>query len=97
MRRHPIERCLAAVLSALFLIPGFANGEMPPTIDRALFFADPEISGPQLSPDGESLAFLKPFKGVRNVWIKRATDPFEKAWPLTASPRPPAEFFGLSG
>ena len=66
---------------------------MPPTIDRALFFSDPEISGTQLSPDGKSLAFLKPFRGVRNIWIKRVAEPFDKARPLTASPRPPAEFF----
>jgi dipeptidyl aminopeptidase/acylaminoacyl peptidase len=66
---------------------------MPPTIDRALFFSDPEISGPQLSPDGKSLAFLKAFKGVRNIWIKRVAEPFDKARPVTASPRPPAEFF----
>jgi dipeptidyl aminopeptidase/acylaminoacyl peptidase len=92
VRRVPIHGCLA-VLAALFLIPGFANSEMPTIIDRALFFSDPEISGPQLSPDGKSLAFLKPFNGVRNIWIKGVAEPFDRARPLTAAPRPPGEFY----
>jgi dipeptidyl aminopeptidase/acylaminoacyl peptidase len=93
VRRPPIERCLTALLPVFFLIPGFANGALPPIIDRDLFFSDLEISGPQLSPDGKSLAFLKAFKGVRNIWIKRVAEPFDKARPLTAAPRPPGEFF----
>ena len=93
MKRPPVERCISAVVTAVFLIPGFANGAVPPVIDRALFFSDPEISAPQLSPDGKSLAFLKPSKGVRNIWVKRVAEPFDRARHLTASPRPPAEFF----
>jgi hypothetical protein len=92
VRRISVTGCLG-VLGAFFLVPGFANSAMPTVIDRALFFSDPEISGPQLSPDGKSLAFLKPFKGVRNLWIKRVSDPFQKARPLTGAPRPPADFF----
>jgi dipeptidyl aminopeptidase/acylaminoacyl peptidase len=94
MTRAPVERCPAAVLAIFFLLtPGFANSDMPAVIDRAQFFSDPDISGPQLSPDGKSLAFLKTFKGVRNVWIKPVTEPFDKARPLTATSRPPAEYF----
>jgi len=31
-------------------------------IDRELFFGDPEISGTQLSPNGNYIAFLEPWK-----------------------------------
>lgn len=43
----------------------------PPIIDRELFFGDPEIVGAQISPDGVFIAFIKPFKGTRNIWVKR--------------------------
>ena len=43
-----------------------ATGGLPPIIDRDLFFGDPEIAGAQISPDGQYIAFLKPFKGTRN-------------------------------
>jgi len=55
----------------------------PPLIDRELFFGDPEISGAQISPDGKFIAFVKPFKGTRNVWVKRTEDPFDSAKPVT--------------
>jgi len=55
-----------------------------PIIDRELFFGDPEIIGAQISPDGKFIAFIKPFNGTRNVWVKRADEPFEKAKPITA-------------
>jgi hypothetical protein len=56
----------------------------PQLIDRELFFGDPEISGAQLSPDGTFLAFIKPLKGTRNVWVKRTEEPFAAAKPITA-------------
>src|SRR5262249_46723231 len=55
----------------------------PPLIDRELFFGDPEISGAQISPDGKFIAFMKPFKGTRNIWVKRTEEPFDKAKPIT--------------
>jgi dipeptidyl aminopeptidase/acylaminoacyl peptidase len=61
----------------------------PPILDRELFFGDPEIIGAQLSPDGQFLAFIKPYKGVRNVWIKRVEEPFDKAKPITADLKRP--------
>jgi hypothetical protein len=60
-----------------------ANG-LPPLIDRELFFGDPEISGAQISPDGKFIAFMKPFKGTKNIWVKRTEEPFDKAKPITA-------------
>ncbi len=66
----------------------------PELIDRELFFGDPEISGAQLSPDGKFIAFVKPFKGTRNVWVKRTEEPFEAAKPITADKsRPVTQYF----
>src|SRR5437870_12967718 len=90
--RKSIRRLLFALSSiafaSLLLIasrPAAAqpNGR-PPIIDRELFFGDPEISGAQISPDGKFIAFVKPLKGTRNVWVKRTEDPFESAKPITA-------------
>ena len=72
---------------------------MPPIIDRELFFGDPEIVGAQISPDGKYIAFIKPFKGTRNIWVKRTEEAFEKAKPITADTnRPiPAYFWSRDG
>jgi dipeptidyl aminopeptidase/acylaminoacyl peptidase len=56
---------------------------LPPIIDRELLFGDPEISGAQLSPDGTFLAFLKPWKETRNVWVKKTSEPFSSARLMT--------------
>ena len=66
---------------------------LPPLIDRELFFGDPEISGAQISPDGKFIAFIKPFKGTRNVWVKRTEEPFAAAKPVTADKRPIGQYF----
>ena len=47
-----------------------AAATVPPIIDRELFFGNPEISGAQISPDGRYIAFLKPYKDTRNIWVK---------------------------
>src|SRR5207245_11222869 len=44
--------------------------DSPPLIPRALLFADPERSAPQPSPDGTRLAYLAPYEGVLNVWVR---------------------------
>src|SRR6266536_4397447 len=74
-------------------------GVQPPIIDRELFFGDPEISGAQISPDGKFIAFVKPFKGTRNIWVKTTEEPFEKARPITAdTARPiPSYFWSRDG
>ncbi|HEV7509601.1 MAG TPA: S9 family peptidase [Thermoanaerobaculia bacterium] len=63
--------------------------ELPPLLDRKLFFGDPEIIGGQLSPDGKFIAFIKPLDGTRNVWVKRIEEPFEAARPITADTKRP--------
>jgi len=68
--------------------------QLPPLIDRELFFGDPEISGAQISPDGKSISFIKPFNGVRNIWVKDRFEPFEKARPITSDTlRPVTAYF----
>ncbi|MDJ0708238.1 MAG: prolyl oligopeptidase family serine peptidase [Leptolyngbyaceae cyanobacterium MO_188.B28] len=62
---------------------------LPPLINRELFFADPEITGAQLSPDGQFLAFQKPLEGVINVWVKGIDEPMEAARPVTADAESP--------
>ncbi len=64
-----------------------------PLIDRSIFFDNPEISGSQISPDGEYLSFLKAYDGIMNIWVKRIDEPFEAARPLTASNRPLYGYF----
>jgi dipeptidyl aminopeptidase/acylaminoacyl peptidase len=70
------------------------NDKLPPLIDRQHFFGDPEIAGAQISPDGRFISFLRPFKRTRNVWVKRADEPFDKARPITAdTTRPISSYF----
>jgi dipeptidyl aminopeptidase/acylaminoacyl peptidase len=66
---------------------------LPPLIDRELLFGDPEISGAQLSPDGRYIAFLKPWKETRNIWVKKTNEPFSSARLMTTeTARPVAAF-----
>jgi dipeptidyl aminopeptidase/acylaminoacyl peptidase len=66
-----------------------AAGTQPPLLDRELFFGNPEITGAQLSPDGQYVAFIKPYKDTRNVWVKKAGEPFEAARLVTADTKRP--------
>jgi len=85
---------LVLTLSAIMISTTFASAQLPPLIDRDLFFGDPEISRAQLSPDGRFISFVKPFKSVRNIWVKKAGEPFESARPLTAdTTRPVMQYF----
>ncbi|HEX2571826.1 MAG TPA: alpha/beta fold hydrolase [Polyangia bacterium] len=92
------RRAVPPLLIALVVAPLVAGGllsaaaparaaektEVPPILDRELFFGDPEISGAQLSPDGRFISFIKPYKGTRNLWVKRTEQPFDAAKPVTA-------------
>jgi len=79
------------LLSALMIVALAAPvwAQSPPLIDRELLFGDPEISGAQISPDGAFIAFIKPFKGTRNIWVKKTAEPFDKAKPITADTKRP--------
>ncbi|HEX3251987.1 MAG TPA: hypothetical protein VHS05_21300, partial [Pyrinomonadaceae bacterium] len=78
---------LSTLLLIVLAVPIWAQS--PPLIDRELFFGDPEIAGAQISPDGTFIAFVKPFKGTRNVWVKKTGEPFANAKPITADTKRP--------
>jgi dipeptidyl aminopeptidase/acylaminoacyl peptidase len=78
-----------ALLLSLSFVAAAQQSGLPPLIDRQLFFGDPEISGAQLSPDGKFLAFVKPLKGTRNIWVKRTDEPFAAAKPITNDTKRP--------
>jgi dipeptidyl aminopeptidase/acylaminoacyl peptidase len=68
--------------------------QLPPLIDRDIFFGDPEIAGGQISPDGRYISFLRPLDGVLNVWVKGRNEAFEAARPVTADMvRPVRSYF----
>jgi dipeptidyl aminopeptidase/acylaminoacyl peptidase len=74
--------------------PFSALGSQPPLIDRNLFYGEIAISGAQISPDGRSLSFLKPYKGTRNIWVKSVEEPFSAARPVSAeASRPIRNYF----
>ena len=67
-----------------------------PLIDRALFFGDPEITAPALSPDGAFIAFVRPFDKIRNLWVRRVDAPFSAAKRITDDRRRAVDFFRWS-
>ncbi len=86
--------CLTAA-TAFTLCPLTAQPKaIPPIIDRELLFGNPEITGAQLSPNGKFIAFQKPYKDTRNVWVKKTEEPFTAARLLTIeTKRPIAGYF----
>ena len=97
-----LRTAVAAVALAAFLTPGSPWAQAPaaaraagaaarpaPLIDRELFFGNPEITSAQISPDGQYVAFLKPYKETRNVWVKKTAEPFTAARLVTADTKRP--------
>ncbi len=82
-------RVLKAFLLLIMASSMQIYAQLPPMIDREIFFGDPEISGAQISPDGKFITFVKPFNNVRNIWVKSFNEPFENARPLTADTKRP--------
>jgi dipeptidyl aminopeptidase/acylaminoacyl peptidase len=70
-------------------LAGSVEAALPPLINRDLFFGEVQISGAQISPDGKYISFLKPYKGTRNIWVKRAAEPFAAAKPMTSETKRP--------
>ncbi len=44
-------------------------------IPRTVLFSDPDRTRVQLSPNGEFLSYLAPYKGVLNIWVGKPNDP----------------------
>ena len=90
---------LRGVACAVLLLTGSAAiaqdpaAGLPPLLDREVFFGNPEISGARISPDGQFVAFIKPFKETRNVWVKKLSEPFSAAKLVTNDPRRPIPGF----
>lgn len=76
---------LAAAASAL--------ADQPPIIDRNQFFGEVTIDGAQISPNGEYISFLKPYRGTRNLWVKKADAPFGTARPVSAEATRPIRIY----
>jgi dipeptidyl aminopeptidase/acylaminoacyl peptidase len=90
-----MRRVLWAVvaISGVF-VTAAVNAQQPPIIDRAAFFGEIQIAGAQISPDGQYLSFLKPYKGTRNIWVKKASEPFSAARPMShEATRPVRQYF----
>src|ERR1700689_3110865 len=84
--------------SFLFASAATANTDKvsgpPQLISRDIIFGNPEIAAAQLSPDGKYIAFLKPWKDTRNVYVKAVDEPFSAARLLTTeTKRPVAGYF----
>lgn len=91
-----LKKFVIVFLLAMFMIVSKVeiSAQTPPLIDREIFFGNPEIAGAQISPDGKYISFIKPYKDVRNIWVKGVYEPFEKARVVTAeSKRPITNYF----
>jgi dipeptidyl aminopeptidase/acylaminoacyl peptidase len=85
---------LSALAIACLAAPIALYAQQPPIIDRQLFFGEVQISGAQISPDGQYISFLKPYKGTRNIWVKKAGESFTAARPVSAeATRPVRNYF----
>ena len=85
---------IAGLLGLILLSPWAVAQKSTPTglpaiIDRELLFGNPEITGAQLSPDGKFIAFMKPWKGTINIWVKKTEEPFSSARLLTTETKRP--------
>jgi dipeptidyl aminopeptidase/acylaminoacyl peptidase len=86
--------CAVALAAPLAAQQSDYLSQLPPLIDRELFFGDPEISGAQISPNGEFISFRKQYQGVMNIWVKGIHEAFEDARPMSAdTTRPVAGYF----
>jgi dipeptidyl aminopeptidase/acylaminoacyl peptidase len=85
---------LSILVLASLAAPFINRAQQPPIIDRKFFFGEIQIAGAQISPDGQYLSFLKPYKGTRNIWVKKASEPFSAARPVSAeATRPVRNYF----
>ena len=83
---------LASLALGAVSLAGAADAP-PPLLDRELFFGNPEIAGAQISPDGQYVAFLKPWKDTRNIYVKKTGEAFDKARLVTTETKRPIPAF----
>ena len=80
--RSLASRCFAAGLAVFAAAPLVA--QMPPVIPVEQFFDSPQIAAAQISPDGRWLAYLKPYQGKLNVFVRAVGADTTKQRRLTA-------------
>lgn len=88
MKKSAIALASLLALSSMTLAQNKPSG-LPPIIDRDLIFGNPEIAAAQLSPDGRFLAFMKPWKDTRNIYVKGVSEPFSAARLMTTETKRP--------
>jgi hypothetical protein len=67
--------------------------ELPPLLDRELFFGDPEISAAQLSPDGSTSPSSAPTRACAISGSRASTNRSTRPSPLTADDKPVPGYF----
>jgi dipeptidyl aminopeptidase/acylaminoacyl peptidase len=85
------KRVSVVVAVWIFMVGVVAEcrAQQPPIIDRQALFGEFQIVAAEISPDGKWISFLKPYKGVRNIWVKGANEPFSAARPMSADAKRP--------
>ncbi len=79
---------------ALIVLSARMKAQLPPLIDREVFFADPKLAGVQVSPDGKYLSFLRSYQGALNIWLQPIEEgQLKEAFPITQSTRPILTYF----
>lgn len=72
------HRLLAMAAACIFFCAACntkkAKEEKPPVIPVETFFKNPESFGWRISPDGEYISYLSPYKGHTNVFVRKITD-----------------------
>jgi dipeptidyl aminopeptidase/acylaminoacyl peptidase len=77
---------VTAALAGLVAATPTARADLPPLIPRDVLFGNPERAGPEISPDGKYLAYLKPDdKNVLQVWVRSVDKEDERV--VTADPK----------
>ncbi|MBL7723460.1 MAG: S9 family peptidase [Chitinophagaceae bacterium] len=77
MKRFQLHLLIVTALSILFFTACKTKEkteEKPPVIPVETFFKNPENFGWQISPDGEYISYLSPYKGHTNVFVRKITD-----------------------
>ncbi len=63
-----------ALLAAASWLPAGLRAQQPPLIPVAHFFDSPQIALARISPDGRWLAYLKPYRGKLNLFLRSLAD-----------------------
>lgn len=78
----------------LIVLSAIVKAQLPPLIDREVFFADPKLASVQVSPDGKYLSFLRPYNGAMNIWLQPLDEgTLRDAFPITQSSKPILTYF----